>query len=136
MSETVDTYATLWKYLRPEALLSLDRLKRSMTEPGRTITVVADECTDEFKVTLSISGSNALITRQIEVRLMCADLHEGEEGGNISVQAFALINDDWETVLSYQPYNYTEDVWTTDPDELLGRFYACDLSEFAAAVLR
>lgn len=131
METEVDLYTQLWDAVHPEVRQAFDRMAQAIRENGRGVSIAHDESKDEFTIMLSVSERRCSpVLRQVEFRLMSASLHEGDEGANVKVSSHISMDAGWVEHREYAPHNYTDAVWTSDPEELLSRFRSADLGQF------
>lgn len=127
----VRLYKKFWSVLLPEAHKALSGIAEQIRrDTGKFASEYVDTIGEEFTTGLLVMNGLAPV-RELEIRLMCAGLHEGETGVNIKITSYKLVDGKWGVYRGYEPYNYTDACWTADAEELMNRFRGADLSAFA-----
>lgn len=132
----VDSYIGLWDKVWPEMHKTRDAIALLLENHGFFVSKYLDESKDEFTMGVKVGQSRKSgFERELEFRLVSASMHEGEAGANIRIMAFHKIAGEWVEFREYQPFNFTDRVWTTDAKELLDRFGSTDFGQFTLDML-
>jgi hypothetical protein len=121
----LDQYLHFWGKAKPLMIEKLTNL-RDILQPGFTLVIEdpsANEDTEEFRVSMGMLDGQGNFILFVETTLLDCDENGAEEGVGIStsITSFNSLG-----LGSFSPFNYTEDAFTTDVDEMEDRINMLD----------
>lgn len=129
-------YCAIWATAKTRMQVRLTMivaLLRSRLQEGFTVTdPTSDEGGDEWKIVANVMKGENLVFG-LDFTLVDGGLQEDADGVGISLLILGMGG---VTLGGFYPKNWTEEVWTTDVEEIARRIDAVDIEYFVARLLQ
>ncbi|KVP75437.1 hypothetical protein WJ96_06925 [Burkholderia ubonensis] len=125
-------YLKYWNLVEPLMRSKLELLKRMLEgQTEYTLSSIYQHGDEEFKVSLDLRRDD-IIVLGMDFVLLDADVNGAEEGVGVKLD---LIGYGALVLGGYAPFNYTEDAFTTELDEVKRRVEQLDVGELLLYIL-
>lgn len=125
-------YLPYWNHAEPLMRAKLALLvEKLLGQTEYRLSEIYEGGDEEFRLALDIQRDDVTVLG-IEFKLLDGDVHGGETGVGVKLD---LCGYGGLVLGGYAPYNYTDDAFTTDLDEMASRINELDVGELAFHIL-
>ena len=129
-------YTKIWDVALPAMLPPMRKIVSALREhlpAGYTVCdPIVDDTGDEYMVVINVSRGK-VVALGCDFTLVDAGLREDEDGVGISMP---VVGYGGLVLGGFQPLNWTDSVWTVDPEEVLTRIEGLDVESFVSFLLK